>query len=327
MWVDIPELEQSFKRDQERYVRLAKVAKELLSEATRKTGIRCEVSSRAKDLESFVKKAFRKQYADPMRQIRDRAGVRIIVTYEHQVALVAKLIREIFEVVAEEDKHETLSADKLGYLGHHLDVQLLPGSTQGAQELEGLPCEIQVHTKLQNVWAEVSHELIYKARPSPPKMIERRILRLQTFVELFDEEVTRARKEILALPGKDAARLLENLDQHFYRFAGRDYDSELSLQILSTLGTLFDQEELDRIDQIIDVFITIHAERLQLLYEAHRNLQEPVELLLFQPEALLVFERLEHDPFILEEEWAKHYPPNLLEQLAIMWGKPYQTVG
>lgn len=326
MSVDVRVLEEAYERDRSRYERLAIAVEERLAQATRAAGTRCVVSHRVKDMDSFIKKAIRKKYADSLREIGDRAGVRVVVSYEHHVQQVAVLVHELFAVVDEEDKHETLGANELGYLGHHLDVRLKPGSVADSDDLGELLCEVQIHTKLQSAWAEVSHELIYKSRPSPPRRIERRILRLQTLVELFDEEVSRAQEEILDLPGKEAARLLDELDPYFYRLAGRDYDSELSLQIITTLAGLLDHDELRRIGDVIERFVTKHEEKLQRLYDRHRDLHGVDELLLFQPEALLVFERIENDPFILEQEWSRHYPPDLLEQLALLWGKPYQSV-
>jgi hypothetical protein len=38
---------------------------------------------------------------------------------------------------------------------------------------------------------------------------------------------------------------------------------------------------------------------------------------LFQPEAFLILERLEHDPHILEENWVGRYPREELEHLSI----------
>lgn len=326
MSVDVRALEEAYERDRSRYERLATIVEGRLAQATRAAGIRCVVSHRIKDLDSFIKKAIRKKYADPLREISDRAGTRVVVSYEHHVKKVAALLHDLFTVVDEEDKHETLGANELGYLGHHLDVRLEIGSVTGADDLVDLLCEVQIHTKLQSAWAEVSHELVYKSVPTPPRVIERRILRLQTLVELFDEEVSRARQEILDLPGKEAARVLDALDPYFYRLAGRDYDVELSLQIITTLVGLFDDDELPRIGDVIERFVTEHDEKLQRLYDRHRDFHGVDELLLFQPEALLVFERIENDPFVLEQEWSRYYPPDLLQQLALHWGKPYQSV-
>lgn len=326
MSVDVQALREAYERDRERYGRLAEFIGERLTEETRRAGIRCLISHRVKDLDSFVKKAIRKGYANPVREIRDRAGARVVVAYEHHVQLVAQLVRSVFDIIDEEDKHETLGANELGYLGHHFEVRLRSNSVAESADLLGLVCEIQIHTRLQNAWAEVSHELIYKSRPTPPRRIERRILRLQTLVELFDEEVSRARQEILKLPEKNAARLLDAVDQHFYRLAGHDYDAELSLQIMSTLARLFEEDELSRIGDVVGTFVDQHGDKLRRLYDRHRDVRGVDELLLFQPEALLVFDRIEKDPFVLEEEWSKHHPTALLEQLALLWGKPYQSV-
>jgi hypothetical protein len=48
-------------------------------------------------------------------------------------------------------------------------------------------------------------------------------------------------------------------------------------------------------------------------------------LFLFQPEALMIFQLLERDKFMLREEWVRHYPVKELEDLAVKWGTPYAS--
>jgi hypothetical protein len=43
--------------------------------------------------------------------------------------------------------------------------------------------------------------------------------------------------------------------------------------------------------------------------------------LLFQPEVLMVFDRIEADEFSLEELWSKHFPIKELQDLALVWGR------
>ena len=45
-------------------------------------------------------------------------------------------------------------------------------------------------------------------------------------------------------------------------------------------------------------------------------------LLLFQPESLVLFERLERNPHVLADVWVQRYPREELERLGIAWSKP-----
>lgn len=325
MSADIPGLSETAAEERPLYFEAAKATELVLKRAMRDAGLRGDVTARAKEVDQIVKKAIRKGYANPLEDIKDRAGARIVLTYEYQVAEAVELVRTLFVVDEEEDKHETLAANELGYLGYHLDCRLPKALIPEKPYLAGLRCEIQIHTRMQSVWAEVSHELIYKARPEPPSRIMRRILRLQPFVELFDEEVTRAREQILALPGKEEARALQHLDRHFYRLAGVDFDEELSLQVLSSLLDLYDDQDRERLAELVRDFVERNEDKLRQLFDSYRSARGEHPLL-FQPEALIVFERLEHDEFQLADQWEKDFPLTLLESLSTVWGKPIASI-
>src|SRR5690606_19531847 len=131
---------------------------------------------RAKDVPNFVRKALRKGYPDPWESIRDKAGVRVLVPYHDLTSRVSEVIRETFTVTHEEDKRLDLAPDQLGYLGIHFEV-VVPDAVLGGShaDLSGLICEIQVHTRVQNAWSEVSHELIYKPAGEVDADVKRRV--------------------------------------------------------------------------------------------------------------------------------------------------------
>jgi ppGpp synthetase/RelA/SpoT-type nucleotidyltranferase len=52
---------------------------ELLTAASRKAGVRADVTARAKETASFAKKIITKNYSDPWAQVTDKIGARIIV--------------------------------------------------------------------------------------------------------------------------------------------------------------------------------------------------------------------------------------------------------
>ena len=58
-----------------------------------------------------------------MKEITDRAGIRIVVTFKSDVSEVEKMIPDVFEVIDQTDKSEDLDDDRLGYLGIHYLVR------------------------------------------------------------------------------------------------------------------------------------------------------------------------------------------------------------
>ena len=59
------------------------------------------ITSRAKGIESYEKKASKEQYSNPEFEIKDMAGIRIILYIDSDAQEVAKIIRDLFEIIPE----------------------------------------------------------------------------------------------------------------------------------------------------------------------------------------------------------------------------------
>ncbi len=59
-------------------------------------GVFCRVTSRAKEIDSFVKKLIRTP--QPYDDVYDKAGVRIVPTYPDERAALHQLVQEVFDV-------------------------------------------------------------------------------------------------------------------------------------------------------------------------------------------------------------------------------------
>lgn len=177
------------------------------------------VQSRAKSVESFRKKIERpgKAYLNPLQEVSDLAGVRVILYYEEDVRKVCRLLEKEFKIeqTQSEDKSKTLADDQFGYLSIHYVVKLtrsrekLPEWTQYKE----LKAEFQVRTVLQHAWASISHKLQYKRESQIPKSDRRRLVRLAGLLELADEQFSSLKKQ---LP-ETSRRIKKNVAQKKYR--------------------------------------------------------------------------------------------------------------
>lgn len=312
-------LGEAYEREFPIYKRLAETVAGVLENRRSATGIKGSVSARPKNVESFVKKAIRKGYADPLKDIRDKAGVRIVIVYKDDVAKLRVLIRKAFVVHKEEDKEEELGSTLLGYQGVHFEAALRDEDAP-VDDLRGLLCEIQIHTQAQSAWSEVSHELIYKALPKPPVEIERRVMLLQALVEMFDREVENVRTTLMEMAERRAVRVLHFLEPHFSRMAGVAFDEQLSMSVLEIGVRLYGEDDEDTIVAHLTRFIDEKRDKLTDLFRDYREAGAGRNPLLLQPEAILLFERLEQDMFSVMDEWAEHFDLKLLEWLAESWG-------
>lgn len=143
------------------------------------------VSGRVKTQESIRKKCDRKQYADPLRDIKDFAGVRVVCNYEADLSILRSIITKSFRVHETEDKTKDLSVDKMGYHGAHYIVTLGPSYSGARYEgISDMFCEIQTRTILQDAWALISHHLVYKDEASIPAKLRRDLNNVAALMEI-----------------------------------------------------------------------------------------------------------------------------------------------
>ncbi|MGH2750777.1 MAG: GTP pyrophosphokinase [Actinomycetota bacterium] len=315
---ELEALRQRYIEERPNYAELAEHVTNLLIKETRSRAISCDVDGRAKEVASFVKKALRKGYASPWDEIRDKAGVRAVCVYEQGVEDIARIVQELFHVHHHEDKRATIEPNKLDYLGVHFEVSVPKELLRDKISLEGLICEIQVHTRAQNLWATVSHELVYKAAQEPPHSVKRSIFRLMALLELFDREVDRGREQLMKQPGFEEAIMLVELERHFYSLTATEGDAQLSRHVVAILKPLLERPELENFGRQLGDFVSEHRGKLEAIFGDY--LEDDRNPLTSQPESLLIFERLEHDKFKLAEIWAGQLPHSLLESLAEIWG-------
>jgi predicted RNase H-like nuclease/ppGpp synthetase/RelA/SpoT-type nucleotidyltranferase len=156
------------------------------------------VTGRTKSVESFAGKAARRidgelMYPDPLRDISDQIGVRVITYVLGDVAAVAELMGD--QVVVKDDRdmgRETASEGRFGYASRHLLIALdAARESQPAYEsLRGQVASIQIRTVLQHAWAEFEHDIRYKGTvpDEHAREFDRRLTLAAGLLELADQE-------------------------------------------------------------------------------------------------------------------------------------------
>lgn len=298
---------------------------EWLEAATVSLTVRADVSGRVKAVDSYLRKIVRRQlagdgFSDPLVEMKDKIGVRAdVLTIAEQVQLVDRIRSEAsaFVVVSETDKLLELGAAQLGYLGVHFVVA--PADPPLKPE-EWFRAEIQVRTVAQSAWAQISHDMIYKIPELVPVGDQRRVNRLASLVELFDEEVDRTRVELLANQDYSVGRLIGQLESALLVARGRHepFDSRLSVLMVHELTDGMSGEELSRLEDRVSAFALENAEKLRGIYSEYEG--DTRNPMLFQPEAILIFHLLSDAGHLLRSRWEQHLPVDALDRLALVWG-------
>lgn len=163
-----------------------------------------QVEGRVKTLESFAEKIERKsgKYADPLSDMTDLVGLRIIAYYVEDIDRIARLLRDEFEVLEDQstDKQAELAPDQFGYTSNHLVVRIGNRSSFPEwRQFSAIAVEFQVRTTLQHAWAAVSHKLNYKRVEEVPVSLQRRLFRLSALFEIADEQFSAIKTAISEL--------------------------------------------------------------------------------------------------------------------------------
>ncbi|PCJ27882.1 MAG: hypothetical protein COA97_02805 [Flavobacteriales bacterium] len=175
---------------------LRDILEKVLSE--KRTNIH-SIEARAKDIENFGEKAVKPseeepskpKYPNPLDNITDLAGLRIIAFFPRTVEKIDQIIYDQFDVVEKIDKSEILKKEeKLGYHSVHYLIKLHSNRSDLPEykPFHNLIAEIQVRTILQHAWAEIEHDIKYKSSITIPENIKRRFISLAGLLEIADRE-------------------------------------------------------------------------------------------------------------------------------------------
>ncbi|KGN42537.1 GTP pyrophosphokinase [Knoellia aerolata] len=165
------------------------------------------VTGRAKSVASFAGKAARAVdgvpiYTDPLDEITDQIGVRVVTYLQGDVAAVAELLAGELSVLDDRDLgQETALEGRFGYASRHLLVTLADEDVDAAYaHLRGRSASVQVRTILQHAWAEFEHDVRYKGSVPAADVsdLDRRFTLAAGLLELADREFTAIRDRLQA---------------------------------------------------------------------------------------------------------------------------------
>jgi ppGpp synthetase/RelA/SpoT-type nucleotidyltranferase len=126
------------------------------------------ISARAKATDRFIAKANateggESKYTEPLREIQDQVGARIVTFYLSDVERIAAIIERYYRRV-ESRVVVPDSESEFGYFGRHY-ILLVPSDLMPSGDDKSLApefFELQIKTLFQHAWAEANHDLGYK---------------------------------------------------------------------------------------------------------------------------------------------------------------------
>ena len=153
--------------------------------------------ARIKSFSSYYKKLIRQKseeaaLSDSLVCLTDMIGIRVICTFLEDISVILEQLKEIFDIREIERKGADLNFKEFGYESIHVLIAI-PEDCVPVDIDDNLPlpndlvCEIQIRTILQDAWAEVEHELIYKSEFTPFDMpLRRKLASMNASLNLAD---------------------------------------------------------------------------------------------------------------------------------------------
>jgi relA/spoT domain protein (fragment) len=126
--------------------------------------------TRVKNFDSYYKKLLKFSPAEPsigFPLVTDLIGIRIVCPFLQNLSEVENILLKNFTVREVERKGAGRTFYEFGYESTHVLADIPESFKVGLLLPENLIFEVQIRTILQDAWAEVEHELIYKFEFSP----------------------------------------------------------------------------------------------------------------------------------------------------------------
>lgn len=172
------------------------------------------IKARTKTFESYYGKYLRhvrEGIVPPL--ITDLMGIRVICPFMEDLEKARAIIQDNFMVVEVERKGGRYSFMEFGYESIHLLLEITDDISRGLGDSGCKVAEVQIRTTLQDAWAEVEHELFYKAEFAPieEKKWKRKLYAVNANLYIADVIFQEIRVYQKALNG----RLMERRDSFF----------------------------------------------------------------------------------------------------------------
>ena len=196
-----------FEKKRTSYKLLTETIEKIFRQFSHKKIRLCIIESRTKTITSFAEKIQRKRkkYDDPVNQLTDLCGVRLITYTPDELNEVCEFVEKNFEIDRENsvDVDQRHKISEFGYRSIHYIVKLIPGvfpnddfNIEIPDSSYNLKAEIQIRTILEHSWADFFHHVGYKKGYKIPEDIERELYRLAAMLENTDKTFSRINSDL-----------------------------------------------------------------------------------------------------------------------------------
>lgn len=150
------------------------------------------ITSRIKSPSSIIKKMKNKNieltYRNLINNINDIAGIRIICNTKDDIFLIRDLISNLVGVKILREKDYVTYPKKSGYASYHILVEL---PINVGRDIVNVKVELQVRTKIMDLWASIEHDIKYKSNQKITKKVSEELVSCAKKLDKIDSQLSK----------------------------------------------------------------------------------------------------------------------------------------
>lgn len=143
-----------------------------------------------------------------LNHVPDLLGIRVVCANLEDIDRVERCILQLdrFQFIKGSRQDWIITPQESGYRALHFNIKFLTILKQGNKSKRGkIPCEIQIRTALQDSWAFLSHQDIYKEQADLPEEVKRLSIRLADVISVSDR-IAQDIRELISRPRLETSR-------------------------------------------------------------------------------------------------------------------------
>ncbi len=263
----LPEYEEALRRVQRKILKIFK-----------NYHIRADVKYRIKDFDSYFEKIMRLRSENKKPLLTDLFGLRIICPFLEDLDQVERILLKSFKVTEVEHKGLQHSFREFGYDSIHMLLEIPELDNLTSLRYSRNVLEVQLRTILQDAWAEVEHELIYKANFALLNApVKRKLASLNAILTLSDvifQEIRDYQREVqshgLKLRRSMFQKMEDDADFTLVADVDKDIVSKTQFKLSTSVQPKNDTEKLlfealqKHSDGLMDDAVTLYSRLLRM---------------------------------------------------------------
>ena len=238
------------------------------------------VKGRPKSFQSYFKKLVRLMQKQESRGevpvITDIVGIRVVCPFIEDLSNAEAALERAFSVTEVDHKGSNFSFKEFGYESTHLLIEIPKEILKRRGPCGTTVAEVQLRTILQDAWAEVEHELVYKAEFTPfDEPMKRKLAAVNASLSLADivfQEIRDYQRQLNRELGKRRESFFKKIEDSTDRLIFKEEQDQPKVTPLFRLEPSHGGDTID--DMLLDALYAHNNDQFERAIEIYSRILE-----------------------------------------------------